>query len=154
MVREVSEIVCRGYSGSTAPIRSVVEADQILSEIGLISNVGARFDAPETISAQGRIETCIPGDDVAQPCARQQRQHIHRDPNGIGGHRRQLIDPGSTMNPSCGSLCPLDPSLVGPVRSRLAAGGKRIRTSGPSLKENSRSELAIWVSACGCTGCD
>ena len=34
----------------------VVEADQILSGIGLISNAGARFDAPETISAQGRFE--------------------------------------------------------------------------------------------------
>jgi len=34
----------------------VVEADQILSGIGLISNAGARFDAPETISARGRFE--------------------------------------------------------------------------------------------------
>lgn len=34
----------------------VVEADQILSGIGLISNAGARFDAPETISAKGRFE--------------------------------------------------------------------------------------------------
>ena len=34
----------------------VVEADQILSGIGLISNAGARFAAPETISAQGRFE--------------------------------------------------------------------------------------------------
>src|SRR5438552_10450297 len=34
----------------------VVEKDQILSGIGLISNAGARFDAPETISAQGRFE--------------------------------------------------------------------------------------------------
>ena len=34
----------------------VVEADQILSGIGLISNAGARFDAPETISGQGRFE--------------------------------------------------------------------------------------------------
>ena len=34
----------------------VVEADQILSGIGLISNAGARFDAPETISVQGRFE--------------------------------------------------------------------------------------------------
>src|SRR5215212_9693356 len=34
----------------------IVEADQILSGIGLISNAGARFDAPETISAQGRFE--------------------------------------------------------------------------------------------------
>ena len=31
----------------------VVEADQILSGIGLISNAGARFGTPETISAQG-----------------------------------------------------------------------------------------------------
>ena len=34
----------------------VVEADQILSGIGLISNAGARFAAPKTISAQGRFE--------------------------------------------------------------------------------------------------
>ncbi|MBV9586140.1 MAG: amidohydrolase family protein, partial [Alphaproteobacteria bacterium] len=34
----------------------VVEADQILSGIGLISNAGARFEAPETISARGRME--------------------------------------------------------------------------------------------------
>ena len=34
----------------------VVEADQVLSGIGLISNAGARFDAPETISGQGRFE--------------------------------------------------------------------------------------------------
>src|SRR5262252_478863 len=34
----------------------VVEADQILSGIGLISNAGARFDAPETISGQARFE--------------------------------------------------------------------------------------------------
>ena len=34
----------------------VIEADQILSGIGLISNAGARFDAPETISGRGRFE--------------------------------------------------------------------------------------------------
>jgi predicted TIM-barrel fold metal-dependent hydrolase len=34
----------------------VVEADRILSGIGLISNTGARFEPPETISAQGRFE--------------------------------------------------------------------------------------------------
>jgi hypothetical protein len=34
----------------------VVEADQILSGIGLISNAGIRFEAPETISAEGRFE--------------------------------------------------------------------------------------------------
>jgi hypothetical protein len=34
----------------------VVEADQILSGIGLISNAGARFAVPETISAEGRFE--------------------------------------------------------------------------------------------------
>ncbi|MGE5269914.1 MAG: amidohydrolase family protein [Thiohalocapsa sp.] len=36
--------------------RIVVEADQVLSGIGLISNAGARFAAPETISAEGRFE--------------------------------------------------------------------------------------------------
>src|SRR3984893_6561773 len=39
----------------------VVEADQILSGIGLISNAGARFEAPETISGQGRLEDVHPG---------------------------------------------------------------------------------------------
>src|ERR1700745_725394 len=34
----------------------VVEADQVLSGIGLISNAGARFEAPETISTRGRFE--------------------------------------------------------------------------------------------------
>ena len=34
----------------------VIETDQILSGIGLISNAGARFEAPETISAHGRFE--------------------------------------------------------------------------------------------------
>ena len=34
----------------------IVERDQILSGIGLISNAGARFEAPETISADGRFE--------------------------------------------------------------------------------------------------
>jgi predicted TIM-barrel fold metal-dependent hydrolase len=34
----------------------VVEADQILSGIGLTSNAGARLEAPETISAEGRFE--------------------------------------------------------------------------------------------------
>ena len=34
----------------------VIEADQILSGIGLISNAGARFEAPETISGRGRFE--------------------------------------------------------------------------------------------------
>ena len=39
----------------------VVEADQILSGIGLISNAGARFEAPETISPQGRFEDVLLG---------------------------------------------------------------------------------------------
>src|SRR5690242_9239630 len=37
----------------------VVEADQILSGIGLISNAGARFAAPETISPRGRFEDVL-----------------------------------------------------------------------------------------------
>ena len=36
----------------------VVEADQILSGIGLISNAGARFEAPKTISA---LAAAMPG---------------------------------------------------------------------------------------------
>jgi predicted TIM-barrel fold metal-dependent hydrolase len=34
----------------------VVERDQFVSGIGLISNAGARFEAPETISSRGRFE--------------------------------------------------------------------------------------------------
>src|SRR5258706_356298 len=41
----------------------VVERDQILSGLGLISNAGARFEAPETISAQGRFEDVQRGGD-------------------------------------------------------------------------------------------
>ncbi len=33
----------------------VVEQDQFVSGIGLISNAGARFEAPETISSHGRV---------------------------------------------------------------------------------------------------
>lgn len=39
----------------------VVEAHQVVSGIGLISNAGARFDAPETISSLGRFEDVHPG---------------------------------------------------------------------------------------------
>src|SRR5437667_11004708 len=34
----------------------VVEADQVISGIGLISNAGARFEAPETMSGRERVE--------------------------------------------------------------------------------------------------
>jgi predicted TIM-barrel fold metal-dependent hydrolase len=34
----------------------VIEKDQVLSGIGLISNAGARFEKPETISGRGRFE--------------------------------------------------------------------------------------------------
>jgi len=37
----------------------VVEADQVLSGIGLISNAGARFEAPETISGRARFEDVV-----------------------------------------------------------------------------------------------
>ena len=39
----------------------VVEDHQIVSGIGLISNAGARFEAPETISANARFEDVHPG---------------------------------------------------------------------------------------------
>jgi predicted TIM-barrel fold metal-dependent hydrolase len=39
----------------------VVEAQQVISGIGLISNAGARFEAPETISSRGRFEDVPPG---------------------------------------------------------------------------------------------
>src|SRR5258705_3955950 len=38
----------------------VVEADQVISGIGLISIAGVRFEAPETISGEGRFED-VPG---------------------------------------------------------------------------------------------
>src|SRR6266705_6758325 len=34
----------------------VVEEQQVIAGIGLISNAGARFEAPETLSSQGRFE--------------------------------------------------------------------------------------------------
>jgi len=39
----------------------VVEAGTVLSGIGLISNAGARFENPETISAEGRFEDVLSG---------------------------------------------------------------------------------------------
>src|SRR3977135_641467 len=39
----------------------VVEVDQVLSGIGLISNAGARFEAPETLAGRGRCEHVHPG---------------------------------------------------------------------------------------------
>ena len=47
----------------------VVEADPILSGIGLISNASARFEAPETISAQGAAQAAY-GVDRATRCGR------------------------------------------------------------------------------------
>ena len=38
----------------------VIETDQFLSGIGLISNAGARFETPETISGSGRFESHPP----------------------------------------------------------------------------------------------
>ena len=58
-----SEIGRRGYKRIDGADQIVVEADQILSGIGLISNAGARFEAPETISAQGRFEDVHRGED-------------------------------------------------------------------------------------------
>ena len=51
-----SAIGRRGSQRIDGADQIVVEADQVLSGIGLISNAGARFEAPETISAQGRFE--------------------------------------------------------------------------------------------------
>src|SRR2546427_8001522 len=39
----------------------VIEKDQVLSGIGLISNAGARFEARETITGRGRLEDVPPG---------------------------------------------------------------------------------------------
>src|SRR5437899_12558120 len=45
----------------------VIEKDQILSGIGLISNAGARFEMPETISGHGRfVDDPIGGYDPEQ----------------------------------------------------------------------------------------
>jgi predicted TIM-barrel fold metal-dependent hydrolase len=57
----------------------VIEADQILSGIGLISNAGARFEAPETISGQGRFEDVPRGGYEAE-------QHLRdMELDGVGG---------------------------------------------------------------------
>ena len=42
----------------------VVEADQILSGIGLISKAAAPLEAPETISAPGLMQCCLPRADL------------------------------------------------------------------------------------------
>ncbi len=57
----------------------VVEANQTIAGIGLISNAGARFDAPETISAHGRFEAVPSGGyDPAQ--------HLHdMEIDGVAG---------------------------------------------------------------------
>ena len=39
----------------------VVEADQIISGIGLISNAGARFKAPRPSPPRGALKTCTAG---------------------------------------------------------------------------------------------
>ena len=39
----------------------VVEADQILSGIGLISNAGARFETPRRSPLRGALKTCTAG---------------------------------------------------------------------------------------------
>jgi len=39
----------------------IVEGDQMIAGIGLISNAGARFEAPETISAHGRFDDVLVG---------------------------------------------------------------------------------------------
>src|SRR2546426_10905802 len=54
----------------------VVEADQVISGIGLISNAGARFEAPETIAAQGRFED------------------VHRGGHHPGQHPRRMAAAG------------------------------------------------------------
>ena len=50
--------MCRAIDGAD---QIVVEKDQLLFGIGLISNAGARFAAPETISPQGRLEDVLRG---------------------------------------------------------------------------------------------
>src|SRR5258707_5745497 len=68
----------------------VVEADQILSGIGLISNAGARFEAPETISAQGRFEDLHRGGDEPQ-------QHPKRIPLHGVAERGLYTPPGGVL---------------------------------------------------------
>src|SRR5436309_13335326 len=46
----------RRMEGIDGAAQLVVEADQVISGIGLISNAGARFEAAETISGQGRFD--------------------------------------------------------------------------------------------------
>jgi hypothetical protein len=55
-----------------------------------------------------------------------------------------LAGPSEETCPAAPSArCPTGPAVL----SGLSAGGKRIRTAGPTLKETSRSELAMRVSA-------
>ena len=87
----------------------VVEADQVVSGIGLISNAGARFEAPETISGQGRFED-VPrgGYDPAQHLADMRLDGVAR--------RSALPFAGPVLLPGCrpgahvGDLSRLQPS--------------------------------------------
>jgi uncharacterized protein len=55
----------------------VVEEDQVIAGIGLISNAGARFEAPETISSHGRFEDVHQGGyDPAQHLQDMQRDGV------------------------------------------------------------------------------
>src|SRR2546428_4802788 len=65
----------------------VVEADQVISGIGLISNARARFEAPQTISRQGRFEDVPRGGDDPHP-------HLkNMQPHGVAG-RGLYASPG------------------------------------------------------------
>src|SRR5436305_4804770 len=70
----------------------VVEADQILSGIGLISNAGARFAAPETISARGRFEDVLRG-------GYDPEQHLE-DMALDGGYDHQVSTRASALRPT------------------------------------------------------
>ena len=97
----------------------VVEADQILSGIGLISNAGARFEAPETISPQGRFED------------------VHRGGYDPEQHLKDVaLDEvaGEVLSPSQG-LFYFNRHVAQPADRRQHAG-VRFHQSGPDRRRN------------------
>jgi hypothetical protein len=100
----------------------VVEQGQVLSGIGLLSNTGVRFEAPETISGRARFED-VPRGGYAPD------QHL-RDMRLDGVARRSALPfAGPVLLPGCrpgthvGDLSRLQPSspLLKHYRARISA---------------------------------
>ena len=108
----------------------VVEADQILSGIGLISNAGARFEAPETISGQGRLEDVHPA-----PVAAVDLPDGHRGP--VDADAEALV----RLRPGHGDL-QREQGVIGDVE--LQMGGDRAMHRRIVAVPTCRCEVVRW----------